>query len=90
MKKVSAILGIVFALGGTLSGLLNWCLAEFYLDRVGWEGPLVTLNSFTWLFNVLGVGLGVLLVGISTIISSPSPSLSDKTGKLPGWDADPS
>ncbi len=71
MKHVLAILGIILFAGGTFSGVLNWCLTEFYLETVEWEGPMVTVNSATWILNTLGLGLGGVLIGIAAILRSP-------------------
>ncbi len=71
MKAVVAILGILLALGGTLCGVLNWILSGFYLESVNWEGPMMIVNNAAWILNILGVGLGVVLIGISAMMRPP-------------------
>ena len=72
MKHVLAVLGMIFLVGGTLFGVLNWFLTEFYLETVEWEGPMVTVNRATWILNILGIGLGGVLIGIATMMRSPA------------------
>ena len=71
MKTVLALLGIGLVLGGTFFGVLNWFFTEFYLETVEWEGPMITVNRATWLLNILGMGLGGVLIGIAAMLRSP-------------------
>lgn len=77
MKSTLAILGICTALLGTIAGVVNWALTEFILDTVDWEGPLVVVNILSWLINIVGMGTGVVLVGISCLCRSPYPAVDD-------------
>ncbi|MFT5525360.1 MAG: hypothetical protein ACI9HK_003328 [Pirellulaceae bacterium] len=70
MKTILAVLGILFVVGGTFSGLLNWYLVEFYLIEVDWDGPMVLVNKVTWLFNILGLGLGGMFIGFASMMRS--------------------
>ena len=79
MKSIFAILGIVAAIGGTLCGILNWFLTEFYLGSVDWQGPMVTVNSALWILNILGIGFGVVLIGIGAMLRESEPSGSGRT-----------
>ena len=71
MKHVVAIVGIIFLLGGSFFGVLNWFLVEFYLETVDWEGPMMMVNRATWILNILGMGLGGVLIGIAAMMRSP-------------------
>lgn len=71
MKSFLAIVGILFVLGGMLSGLLDWFLVEFYLESVEWEGPMVTVNTVAWFLHIVGVGLGVVLIGAASMMRFP-------------------
>ena len=68
MRLALLILGILLALGGTVCGVLNWWFTEFYLETVDWEGPMVVVNRITWVLNILGMGLGVILIGVAAMI----------------------
>ena len=71
MKSTLAGLGICAAALGTAAGLVNWALTEFILETVDWEGPLVTVNILSWLVNIVGMGAGVALVGMSCMSRAP-------------------
>lgn len=73
MKSELAFFGIVLAAIGTLSGVLNWYLGEFYLQTVDWEGPMLIVNRFSWIVNVLGVGAGVVLIGLALLQPPDEP-----------------
>ena len=79
MKATIIIFGIVVALGGTSCGFLDWFLSNFYLDTVGWEGPMMTVSKCLWLLNTLGVGFGVVLIGIGGILRRSEPSGFSRT-----------
>lgn len=79
MKATITIFGIVVALGGTFCGFLDWYLANFYLDTVDWEGPMVTVQQCSWLLNTMGVGFGVVLIGIGGILRRSEPSGFSRT-----------
>lgn len=71
MKSVLALLGILFVLGGTICGALNWFLTEFYLETVDWEGPMMMVNRGTWILSILGMGLGTVLIGVAAMMRAP-------------------
>ena len=73
MKIMSAICGIVFALVGILSGLLCLIIDQFIIPTVDGYlvGQMITLLNAAWLFRVLGLGLGVVLIGISNLLKEP-------------------
>jgi len=76
MKSPAAYLGILAIGVGTVFGVVNWYLVEFYLETVDWEGPVVEFNKLTWLLNILGFGIGGVLIGIAAINAGDSSSSS--------------
>lgn len=70
MKQVVAVIGIVFVLAGTLLGIVNWFLTEFFLETVEWEGPMMVVNQAAWLLNILGIGCGAALIGVAAMMQS--------------------
>jgi hypothetical protein len=67
MKSAFALSEIASAFLGTIFGVVNWYLTEFYLARVVWEGPLLLVNRAAWLFNVLGLGAGAILIALAVL-----------------------
>lgn len=72
MRSTLGILGIVCFAIGLASGLLNWFLSNFYLETVEWEGIMVTVDLLCWAGNVVGYGLGGILICVATLLMSPS------------------
>ena len=72
MKTALAILGILCVLVGTCSGVINWYLTEYYLETVGWSGPMLDVNRIAWVVNILGMGLGGVLIGFAALMRSRS------------------
>jgi hypothetical protein len=73
MKKLCAIFGVLLVLGAKFFALVNWGITSFteiYYER---GSPGYFLNVGTWLFDILGMGLGVLLIGVAAMLSDPRP-----------------
>lgn len=77
MKTALSAIAILFFIGGTFFGVLNWFLSTYYLESVDWEGPMVGFNDFTWLLSTLGFGIGGTTLGIAVMIKPPSKPRHD-------------
>ena len=72
MKKALAIGGIVFASGGTLAYLVNWSFGEFIAPEMDYGSSVVTnVVTLLNLFQVFGISIGSILIGISTLLKEP-------------------
>lgn len=70
MKIICGVFGILLLLAGSGFGAVNWFLTEFYLETVDWEGPMVAVNRYTWILNILGIGFGGVLIGIAAMLGN--------------------
>ena len=73
MKLMLGIVGILFIVLGTISGLVNWFFVEYYLESVNWEDEsAILINKMSWLANIVFWGLGATLIGFASILNPPN------------------
>lgn len=68
MKNACAVLGILCVLIGTFCGALDWYLVNYHLESVGWAGRMVDVERYAWILQILGMGLGGVLIGFSALL----------------------
>lgn len=69
MRTLLLIAAIVVAALGGLSAFTDWYLSNFLLDRVDWEGPLVTVQTLAWLGWVVSLPFAVILVALAGLLT---------------------
>jgi hypothetical protein len=73
MKTAFAVIGILLVLGAKLFALVSWFMSVIVLPEVGYDSDearvMQLISNGAWLFDILLMGLGIVLIGVAAMLS---------------------